>query len=93
VAYRIVWSLRALEDLEKIADYLATDSPVFASSFVVHVLHTAATLTISPDRGRHSPDTDDPHVRELFVKQHRLIYSVASNQVNIVRLVHMARNQ
>ena len=93
MAYRVIWTLRALEDLELTTEYLSKDSPMFAASFVDQVLHAAATLTIYPNRGRYSPDLDDPEIREIFVKQHRLIYNVIGDRVNIIRLVHMARNK
>ena len=41
MAYRVVWSPRAVEDLEAIAQYIAADSNAYAAAVVKTILNTA----------------------------------------------------
>lgn len=40
MAYRVAWSLRAVEDLEAIAGYIAADSSAYAAAVVKTILNT-----------------------------------------------------
>jgi plasmid stabilization system protein ParE len=40
----LLWSDRAITDLEQIADFIALDSPAGATSFVTKVLEAVSTL-------------------------------------------------
>jgi toxin ParE1/3/4 len=51
----------------------------------------ARSLRRFPRRGRAVPEIDDPAVRELFVKQYRLIYEVLPGRVVILAFLHGAR--
>ena len=91
MAYKVVWSLAALDELESIADFIAVDSARNAKQFVEEALHSAASLTLYPLRGRHSSVSRDPSIRELFLGQYRLMYRVENDHVIIRNVLHMAR--
>jgi plasmid stabilization system protein ParE len=44
VARRVAWTETAWRDLERIADYIAEDSPGYAASFVRHIRVRARSL-------------------------------------------------
>ena len=66
MAYRLVWSPRALEDLETIAQYIAVDSGAYAAAVVTTILRTARRLSQFPFSGRIVPEFADNHIRQLF---------------------------
>ena len=88
MAHRIVWSRRAIQDLEAIADYIAKDSPIYASILVRRVLNQTKLLAQFPNAGRRVPELDDEHVRELIVTSYRIIYRVENNRVTIAAVIH-----
>lgn len=65
---RILWSDRALSDLEQIADFIALDSPASATSFVTKVVEAVSTLEAFPDAGRVVPEYGESSLRELIFR-------------------------
>ncbi len=91
MAYRVVWSLRALEDLEAIAQYIAADSEAYAASVVKRILTTTRDFTRFPFSGRIVPELGDESVREWLVHSYRVIYRIESEVVTIAAIVHGRR--
>jgi plasmid stabilization system protein ParE len=58
---------------------------------VEKVLATSRTLNEFPERGRVVPELADPNVRELFVKEYRLVYSIEKSRIIILGLIHGKR--
>ncbi len=92
MAREVIWSLEALSDLETIADYIAKDSPFYASSFVRELKEISRSLATLSERGRIVPEFDQSDIREIFVKKYRLIYQIKISQIKILTLVHGARD-
>lgn len=88
----VVWTEAAWRDLDEAADYIARDSPAYASSWVEAVRNAARSLSHHPLRGRKVPEIDDPSVREIFVTRYRLVYRVVPERVYILGLIHGARD-
>jgi toxin ParE1/3/4 len=44
------------------------------------------------ERGRIVPELEQPHIRELLVRRHRLIYEVFESKVEILAFIHGARD-
>jgi toxin ParE1/3/4 len=91
VAYRIGWTEAAWQELEAAAQYIAQDSSYFASALIHDARLAAQSLRKSPHRGRVVPELRDTAVREIFVKQYRLIYEVGSDRVIVLAFLHGAR--
>jgi plasmid stabilization system protein ParE len=53
----IVWSLRAIKDIDEIAGYIAKDSLQYAEAQVNLFFSVASILEKYPYRGRYSPGT------------------------------------
>ena len=51
----------------------------------------AQSLKKFPQRGRIVPELRDASVREIFVKQYRLIYEIGPNRVVVLSFLHGAR--
>lgn len=91
MALRVVWSRRALEDLEAIAEFIATDSPTYASTVVKNLVNRTKNLDAFPRSGRKVPEFDDDEVRELVVYSYRLIYRLEGEEVVIAAVIHGKR--
>jgi toxin ParE1/3/4 len=90
MAHRIVWSRRALQDLEAIVNYIAADSEVSASTFVKKIVGQTKTLAQFPRAGRRVPEFDDEDVRELVVHSYS-VYQLQDNRVVIAAVIHGKR--
>ena len=91
MAYEIVWSPRAIEDVEAIALYIAADSPAYAATVVKKILDVTRRLSRPPLAGRVVPEFDDESIREQFAYSYRVIYRVQAETVTIAAVIHGKR--
>jgi plasmid stabilization system protein ParE len=91
MAYRVVWSRRASEDLAAIADYIAADSPTYAGIVVKKVVYQTRALSRFPRSGRKVPEFDDENIRELLVYSYRIIYRLEEREAVIAAVIHGKR--
>ena len=91
MAHRIVWSARALADVEAIASYIASDSKFYANAVVRRIVALAKSLGDFPLAGRKVPELDDETIRELFAYSYRIVYLVERDQVTIAAVIHGKR--
>jgi len=87
----IVWSVWASDDLVAIAEHLSRDSESYAATVVRELVAAARSLRVFAERGRRVPEYDDPSVRELIVRRYRLMYRVHPERVDVLRIIHAAR--
>ncbi len=92
MARQVKWTEVAWSDLEGVADYISKDSAYYAAAFVREVRDAARTLADLAERGRAVPEFSDPRLRELFVRDYRLIYRVSKQVVHVIALIHGARD-
>ena len=92
MAWTIIWTQSAWNDLEAAADYISKDSPRYATSFVQEVRDAARSLNTLAFRGRVVPEFNDTNIRELFLKNYRLIYQITAQQIYVLGLIHGARD-
>ena len=88
---KIEWSLKAENDLNDIIDYIAQDSLEYAISFYEEVREKIENLIQFPKMGRVVPELEEPNIRELILRNYRIIYKISENKIQIVRLFHGSR--
>ena len=88
MAYRVVWSSRALDDVDSIATYISRDSTAHASAVVTKIIRVIRTLRRFPFAGRVVPEFQDKSLRERFVYNYRVIYRVQERTVIIAAVIH-----
>lgn len=76
MAREVIWSYEATTDLEALAEYIARDSLFYAAAFVEEILDASRSLDTFFERGRIVPEFANPNIRELLVREYRLIYSI-----------------
>ena len=84
------WTTTALRCVDEITGFIAKDNPPRATSFVLELKEAVTTLQVHPGMGRAGRV---PGTRELVLHQNYIaIYRVRSDDVEILRLHHVARN-
>lgn len=87
----VVWSHSATTDLESIIEHIYRDSEFYAAMVARELVSAARSLTTYSERGRVVPEYEDSTVREIIVRRYRLIYRVRSDRVEVLRIIHGAR--
>lgn len=88
---QVAWSLLATRDLESIVEHISRDSEFYAAAVARELVAAARSLAIFPERGRVVPEYEDPVVREIIVGRYRLIYRARGERVEVLRVIHGAR--
>lgn len=91
MAYQVVWSPRAIEDVDAIAGFIARDSPAYASIVVDKILQATRSLENFPLSERTVPEFGDESLREKIVYSYRIIYRVDDAQVTIATIIYGKR--
>jgi addiction module RelE/StbE family toxin len=91
MAYQVVWSPNAIEDVDQIASYIAKDSVAYAAAVVRKILDTTRNLSNFPLSGRIVPELGDPAIREKLVYSYRVIYQVEAETITITAVIHGKR--
>jgi toxin ParE1/3/4 len=91
MAHRIVWSRRAVHDLDTLTTYIAADSPAYAGVVLKNIVNQTRILARFPRAGRTVPEFDDENVRELVVYSYRIIYRLQDDEALVVAVVHGKR--
>jgi toxin ParE1/3/4 len=86
----IKWTKTALASVDEIAGFIGKGNPTRATSFVLELQVAVTKLQAHPGMGRAGRV---PGTRELVLhKNYIAIYRVHSDDVEILRLHHVARN-
>jgi plasmid stabilization system protein ParE len=91
MAHEVVWSPRALDDVDIIGEYISRDSPAYASAVVRKIIAITQGVGQFPLAGRVVPEFGEPSLRERFVYSYRIIYRVGSGDVTIAAVIHGKR--
>ncbi len=91
MAYEVVWSPRAVEDVEAIALYIAADSTSYAAAVVKKIVDTTRNLSRFPFAGRVIPEFGEENIREKLVYSYRIIYRIQEETITIAAVIHGKR--
>lgn len=83
---KISWSPLAVERLESIFNYIAEDNITAANKMVEKIFRKVESLTKYPLRGRIVPEANKQNIREVFVKEFRIIYRIESRRISILTI-------
>jgi plasmid stabilization system protein ParE len=89
----IVWSDKAVTDLELINDYIAADSPFYARVQIERIFKAVEQLKPFPETGRKLPEFPSFSHREIIVGAYRCIYRFEPtlDRIYVVTVVHGRR--
>jgi toxin ParE1/3/4 len=95
MAFKIIWSGQARDDLQAIVLFIAQDNPPVAESFGYLLMSKVDVLAQFPQLGRVVPEENDETIREIIFRSYRIIYKVLAEKeiVAIARVWHGARDE
>jgi len=95
MAFKIIWSEEARDDLQSIVLFIARDNLSVAESFGYLLISKVDKLAQFPQLGRAVPEENDETIREIIFRSYRIIYKVMAKEeiVAIVRIWHGARGE
>ena len=87
---QIIWTEPALNDLDKIAEYIALDKPSAAKKLVGNVFTKVERLENFPKSGRKPPELNESRYREVVVPPCRVFYRIEDENIFIL---YVMRNE
>lgn len=87
----LIWSERAIRDLDSIGEYIAMDSEYAAKKFIKELIKKANILSIHPGKGRPIPEKIPGNYRQILHKSYRVIYRIEKETVIISSVYHQKR--
>ncbi len=89
---KVVWTKRALNDLEEIGNYISKDSFHYAAITLCKLVDTDLLISENPMIGRIVPELNDNNVREIIKGSYRIIYQIQETMhVEILTVFHTSR--
>jgi len=93
MAYKLIWSPAARDDLHDIIVFIARDNPDRAMSFGYELISQTDRLQEFPDIGRVVPEFQNDNLREIIFRPYRIVYRVNHTRrlCEVARVWHSAR--
>ncbi len=93
MAYKLIWSPAARDDLHDIVIFIARDNPNRAMSFGYELISETDRLQEFPEFGRIVPEYRNEDIREIIFRPYRIVCRVVHDRklCEIARIWHSAR--
>lgn len=88
---RIVWAPQALDDVQAIQDYLSRGSAEYANLITQLIMASVSRLEQHPRSGRIVPEVREPTIREVIVRDYRIVYRLRGDVAEVLTVFHGAR--
>lgn len=88
---RVEWAPEALGDLIEIEEYIARESRLAAERWTARLVTRAAEAAQAPKAARMVPELGDPAVREVFLRDYRIVFRIRPDGILVLRVIHGAR--
>jgi toxin ParE1/3/4 len=90
----IRWTDKSVKHLEAIYEYYAHDSIIYARRYIKSLISSTEKLKRMPECGREVPEFQKGAFREIFYRNHRIVYqlSIDYGHIDILAVVHGSQN-
>ena len=88
---RLIWTRRAIDDLEHLLTYIERDAPLAAKRLAKRIVERAESLQDHPHLGGFVLEDDTRTYREILQGPYRLIYREQVDVVYLITIHHAAR--
>jgi len=88
---RLIWSTHSRDNLRSIHSRISQESERGADALIDHITFSTGRLTEFPLSGRIVPEFNQEDIRELIVRDYRVVYRVMGEIVGVVTVHHGAR--
>jgi toxin ParE1/3/4 len=87
----LIWTRRAIEDVQSIQRFIEKDSPHYAQLVAQQLIASVERLPTFPQSGRIVPEVNDPAIREVIQGSYRIVYRFVREEIHIITVHHSAR--
>jgi toxin ParE1/3/4 len=93
MAYKLIWSPAARDDLHNIIVFIARDNPNRAMSFGFELISQVERVKEFPESGRPVPEYSSGNIREIILRPYRIVYRINHERkfCEVARVWHSAR--
>jgi addiction module RelE/StbE family toxin len=90
MAFQIIWTETASEDLREIVLFIAQDNREAAVKLAEKVFEHIERAAQLPQSNRIVPEKDDEYIREAILKPYRIIYQIdeVREALTVLRIWH-----
>ncbi|MCK4689756.1 MAG: type II toxin-antitoxin system RelE/ParE family toxin [Candidatus Marinimicrobia bacterium] len=81
---KLIWTREALDNIIEIENNISQDNPSKAIEFTGYLIDKCEYLIDNPEMGRVVPEFSDPQIRELIVKNYRIVYRHIAEEIQIL---------
>lgn len=81
---RLIWTGESLKRLIEIEDFIAENNPVEAEEFIDFLIERTELLSENPRMGRIVPEFSSPEIREIIVRNYRIVYRLKESIIEIL---------
>jgi plasmid stabilization system protein ParE len=91
--YQVVLSGSSRKDLQDIVRYISFDDSSRALRFGRFLIHHTKGLAQFPERGRVVPEFGEDAIREIIVRNYRIVYRLNHDKrlIEVIRFWHAGR--
>lgn len=88
----VIWTIKAVEQVEQIGSFIEKDSPFQARRVVYLIVREARKLREYTRMGKMIPEVQEDRYRELRVFSYRILYQIVDeDRIAVVGVVHGCR--
>ncbi|MEB3340706.1 type II toxin-antitoxin system RelE/ParE family toxin [Okeania sp.] len=91
MGYKVVWSSKAIDDVDAIASYIARDSVSYAAAVVHRIINVTKNLIQHPLEGEVVEEFGDNGYRQGYAYSYRVLYKVRGDLVIVAAVIHGKR--
>jgi toxin ParE1/3/4 len=88
---QIIWTERAISDLNAIGEYISLDSEYNAKKIIQQLIKKADSILLYPERGRPIPENIPGNYRQVLYKSYRVIYRIEKSDIIICCVYHQKK--
>ena len=89
---KVHWTDNAEKHLDSIYNYIAQNSPKYATIVADRLTSRSIQIGDFPFSGRIVPEFDIEQIREIIEGSYRIIYYIKTDQIDILAVIHGAMN-
>jgi len=86
---KLIWTVKAIEQIEEIGSYIEKDSPFQARRVVQIIVKESTKLEEFPRFGKMIPEVQEDKYREIRVFSYRVLYKIINDKrIAVIGVVH-----
>jgi len=90
---KLHWSSKAIQDLDRLHDFLAEVNPPIAAKTVQGIVSTPKKLLEHPRLGNRLDEFSPREVRRLLIGNYELRYELRNDDIFVLRIWHTRENR